>query len=37
MSYSDKVIEHYNNPRNVGSFDPKEGNVGSALVGAPEC
>ena len=37
MSYSDKVIEHYNNPRNVGSLDKKDPNVGTGLVGAPEC
>ena len=37
MSYSDKVIDHYNNPRNVGSMDKKDANVGTGLVGAPEC
>jgi nitrogen fixation NifU-like protein len=37
MAYSDKVIEHYENPRNVGSLDPAEPNVGTALVGAPAC
>ncbi|MHB8369051.1 MAG: Fe-S cluster assembly scaffold IscU [Leptospirales bacterium] len=37
MAYSDKVIDHYNNPRNVGSFDKTEGNVGTGIVGAPEC
>jgi len=37
MAYSDKVIEHYNNPRNVGSLDKKDPNVGTGLVGAPEC
>ncbi len=37
MSYSEKVIEHYNNPRNVGSLDKKDPNVGTGLVGAPEC
>ncbi len=37
MSYSDKVLEHYNNPRNVGSLDKKAPNVGTGLVGAPEC
>jgi nitrogen fixation protein NifU and related proteins len=37
MAYSDKVIEHYNNPRNVGTLDKKDPNVGSGLVGAPEC
>jgi len=37
MSYSDKVIDHYNNPRNVGSMDKKDTDVGTGLVGAPEC
>ncbi len=37
MSYSDKVIDHYNNPRNVGSMDKSSANVGTGLVGAPEC
>jgi nitrogen fixation NifU-like protein len=37
MSYSEKVIDHYNNPRNVGSLDNKDPNVGTGLVGAPEC
>jgi nitrogen fixation protein NifU and related proteins len=37
MAYSDKVIEHYNNPRNVGSFAKDEANVGTGVVGAPEC
>lgn len=37
MPYSDEVINHYNNPRNVGSFDKKEKNVGTGIVGAPEC
>lgn len=37
MSYSDKVIDHYNNPRNVGTLDKKASNVGTGLVGAPEC
>ena len=37
MAYSDKVIEHYNNPRNVGSLDKKSKNVGTGIVGAPEC
>jgi nitrogen fixation NifU-like protein len=36
-SYSDKVIEHYSNPRNVGSFDKSEAGVGTGIVGAPEC
>ena len=35
MAYSDKVVEHYNNPRNVGSLDKKDPNVGTGLVGAP--
>ena len=37
MAYSEKVIDHYNNPRNVGSLDKKDQNVGTGLVGAPEC
>src|SRR2546428_14150873 len=37
MAYSDKVIEHYTNPRNVGSFAKGEANVGTGVVGAPEC
>jgi nitrogen fixation NifU-like protein len=37
MSYSDKVIDHYNNPRNVGSMDKGSSDVGTGLVGAPEC
>src|SRR5580692_6085722 len=37
MAYSDKVIEHYNHPRNVGSLDKADPNVGTGLVGAPEC
>jgi nitrogen fixation NifU-like protein len=37
MAYSDKVIDHYNNPRNVGALDKKDQNVGTGLVGAPEC
>ncbi len=37
MAYSDKVIEHYNNPRNVGSLDKASKNVGTGIVGAPEC
>src|SRR5512141_3396279 len=37
MAYSEKVIEHYNNPRNVGSFAKDEANVGTGVVGAPEC
>jgi nitrogen fixation NifU-like protein len=37
MAYSDKVIDHYNNPRNVGSMDKSSSDVGTGLVGAPEC
>ncbi len=37
MAYSDKVIDHYNNPRNVGSLDKAKANVGTGVVGAPEC
>ena len=37
MAYSEKVIEHYENPRNVGSLDPKSDDVGTGLVGAPAC
>jgi nitrogen fixation NifU-like protein len=37
MAYSDKVIEHYNNPRNVGSMDKSDDSVGTGVVGAPEC
>ena len=37
MSYSEKVIDHYENPRNVGSLDTKAGNVGTGMVGAPAC
>jgi len=37
MSYSDKVIDHYNHPRNVGSMDKSSADVGTGLVGAPEC
>src|SRR6201987_708025 len=37
MAYSDKVIDHYNNPRNVGSLDKSSSEVGTGLVGAPEC
>ena len=36
-SYSDKVLDHYSNPRNVGSFEKDEDNVGTGIVGAPEC
>ena len=37
MAYSDKVIDHYSNPRNVGSFAKEDPNVGTGIVGAPEC
>ena len=37
MAYSDKVIDHYSNPRNVGTLDKAKKNVGTGLVGAPEC
>jgi nitrogen fixation protein NifU and related proteins len=37
MAYSDKVIDHYNNPRNVGTLDKAKNSVGTGLVGAPEC
>src|SRR2546423_390887 len=37
MAYSDKVIDHYNHPRNVGSLDKSSSEVGTGLVGAPEC
>ncbi len=37
MAYSDKVIDHYENPRNVGSLDKTKKNVGTGLVGAPAC
>ena len=37
MAYSDKVIDHYNNPRNVGQMDKSSDSVGTGLVGAPEC
>jgi len=37
MAYSDKVIDHYENPRNVGSFDKNDVNVGTGMVGAPAC
>ena len=37
MAYSDKVIDHYNHPRNVGSLDKSDPNVGTGMVGAPEC
>ncbi|MCE2821941.1 MAG: Fe-S cluster assembly scaffold IscU [Bacteroidota bacterium] len=37
MAYSDKVLDHFKNPRNVGSLDKEAKNVGTGLVGAPEC
>lgn len=37
MAYSEKVVDHYNNPRNVGSMDKNDPNVGTGMVGAPEC
>lgn len=37
MAYSEKVIDHYENPRNVGSFDNSDASVGSGMVGAPAC
>ena len=37
MAYSEKLLDHYDNPRNIGSFDKTEGNVGTGLVGAPAC
>jgi nitrogen fixation NifU-like protein len=37
MAYSDKVIDHYSNPKNVGTLDKLKSNVGTGLVGAPEC
>jgi nitrogen fixation NifU-like protein len=37
MAYSEKVIDHYNEPRNVGSFEKSDDQVGTGLVGAPEC
>ena len=37
MEYSDKVIDHFNNPRNVGSLDKNSESVGTGIVGAPEC
>jgi len=37
MAYSDKVIEHYERPRNVGTLDNRDNSVGTGLVGAPEC
>lgn len=37
MAYSEKVLNHYERPRNVGSLDSRDGSVGTGLVGAPEC
>jgi len=37
MAYSDKVLDHYENPRNVGSFGKEDGDVGTGMVGAPAC
>ena len=37
MAYSDKVLDHYENPRNVGSFDKSDDHVGTGMVGAPAC
>ncbi len=37
MAYSDKVVDHFNNPRNMGSFKKDEDGVGTGIVGAPEC
>ena len=37
MAYSDQVLDHYNNPRNVGVMDAKDPNVGTGMVGAPAC
>ena len=37
MAYSQKVLDHYENPRNVGSFDKDDSNVGTGMVGAPAC
>ncbi len=37
MAYSDKVLDHYSNPRNVGGLDKNDPNVGTGVVGAPEC
>ena len=37
MAYSEKVMDHYENPRNVGPFDPKKDNIGTGMVGAPAC
>ncbi len=37
MAYSEKLLDHYDNPRNIGSFDKTQGDVGTGLVGAPAC
>tara|TARA_R100000951_G_scaffold114690_2_gene120502 strand:+ start:4245 stop:4619 length:375 start_codon:yes stop_codon:yes gene_type:complete len=37
MAYSDQVMDHYNNPRNVGRFDKEENDIGTGMVGAPAC
>ena len=37
MAYSDQVMDHYNNPRNVGRFDKEESDIGTGMVGAPAC
>ena len=37
MAYSEKVLDHYENPRNVGKLDAEDGNVGTGMVGAPAC
>lgn len=37
MAYSEKVLDHYENPRNVGTFDPSKDNIGTGMVGAPAC
>ncbi len=37
MAYSDKVLDHYENPRNLGAFDPNDQSVGTGMVGAPAC
>src|SRR5215208_5667770 len=37
MAYSEKVVDHFNNPRNMGSFKKEDGDVGTGIVGAPEC
>ena len=37
MAYSEKVLDHYENPRNVGSFNKDENNIGTGMVGAPAC